>query len=846
MWVGWRVADVPMGRVGLEKRGNAVMKRFRAASVLLLVALVCLWPLLAACGTLEIRIERTPAAQPTATPTPSPLPPFPNACQEYLALLVSTEHTQQPAVATAYECRGLSVDSTGQAPSRAPALALDRGGLLRLEPGAVAPPTAIEVRLYPGAGAAASFMRWPEELPGETEPVDRAELKIAGPITYAPQAASGTYSLVIRIRWPEGIDVFYAITFALEAADTPGPTPTGSASTPSPVPDGLPAGLVYQLENALWLVDADGRLTDVSDNPGATLSPDGRQLISYNAPDGEYWLYDRASGEETNLTRTPQRLECCFRWWPERPDVVLFSSIDPATVGRAPGSIGFLSAVNRDGTAYRVLDDEHDVFVSEIAPSSDGQTIAYGGGSTGWLYHWEAGTEAFDPLAYGLTGVGSPEIGSPAWSPDGTRLAWVVGGQFGEDTARRYAVVIFDLAARTTRLLHPYTPVQRGPWPPAAAWSPDGRWLAFVAWAEKADEEGVWVVQVDGAREEEYYLGQGDQPVWSPDGVWLAFNHAQRGVEIGIHLAQAGTWESKPLDLAPDAYLVGWIEVAASATPEATPVAPPTSTPEATEPSVKPEIASFGVIPGEAEPGDVITLIWEAKGDRATLCPTSHFVLFTQADCQQVPLSGSTTFALPQEAKGNSYIDWILRVEGEGSAEPAIWQTSVALKCERTWFFSDEPQAGICPREPVETYAAIQRFQRGTMIWLQASGRYVILEETPTGEEDTQGRVTYVSDPLDIVEDTSADVEAPEGLYAPVSGFGLLWRGDVRGVPGYREQLSWALAPEFGYDATLQCDDALPSGGRSWQTCYLEGPEGEAYVLDPLDRWYVWAQSGIE
>jgi len=79
-----------------------------------------------------------------------------------------------------------------------------------------------------------------------------------------------------------------------------------------------------------------------------------------------------------------------------------------------------------------------------------------------------------------------------------------------------------------------------------------------------------------------------------------------------------------------------------------------------------------------------------------------------------------------------------------------------------------------------------------------------------------------------------------------VSGFGFLWRGDVRRVSGYREELGWALAPEFGYEATWQCDDALPSGGRSWQTCYLEGPEGDAYALDRLDRSYVWAQSGIE
>jgi len=33
----------------------------------------------------------------------------------------------------------------------------------------------------------------------------------------------------------------------------------------------------------------------------------------------------------------------------------------------------------------------------------------------------------------------------------------------------------------------------------------------------------------------------------------------------------------------------------------------------------------------------------------------------------------------------------------------------------------------------------------------------------------------------------------PPGLYAPQSGFGLVWCGDVAGSPGYRERLGWAL-----------------------------------------------------
>ena len=126
------------------------------------------------------------------------------------------------------------------------------------------------------------------------------------------------------------------------------------------------------------------------------------------------------------------------------------------------------------------------------------------------------------------------------------------------------------------------------------------------------------------------------------------------------------------------------------------------------------------------------------------------------------------------------------------------------------------------------------------MIWIEELGRYIMLEEAHLDVDDGRGCVTYLHDPLDITRDTSAGVTAPDGRYAPASGFGLVWRGDAAASPGFRDTLGWALAPEVGYDAILQCDDALPSGGRSWQTCVLQGPESEIILLDPLGRWDLW------
>ncbi|NIV29260.1 MAG: hypothetical protein GWN58_07050, partial [Anaerolineae bacterium] len=109
--------------------------------------------------------------------------------------------------------------------------------------------------------------------------------------------------------------------------------------------------------------------------------------------------------------------------------------------------------------------------------------------------------------------------------------------------------------------------------------------------------------------------------------------------------------------------------------------------------------------------------------------------------------------------------------------------------------------------------------------------------DAPLYEDSERNKLDLINDPLEITGDTSSEFQAPEGLHAPVSGFGLVWRGDIAQSPGFHEQLGWGLAPEFGYDAILQCDNAAPSGGRSWQTCYLKGPDDEVIMLHPLGGW---------
>jgi Tol biopolymer transport system component len=327
-----------------------------------------------------------------------------------------------------------------------------------------------------------------------------------------------------------------------------------------PVDKSSAAGLVYRTLEGIWQIDASGESVRLSSEPQSVLSPDGTTLLSVDATDQDLWLIDVGSGARRRLVQSPDRVEWFAQWWPARPEVVLFDSMARDTE-RGPGQLGYLTSVQTDGQGYRILDDEHDAGPGPFALSPDGETIAYGGGGKGWLYRWGSGPEPFDPVQYALTGAKGVQIGSPSWAPDGTQLAWIVGGGLGPDGGYRMAIGVFNLESGTAHLLHPYIPAGRGGWPLPAVWSRDGKWLAYAVGAERSEESGVWAIRADGQQGQEHYLGYGGTPVWSPDGRWLAFfGFSDRG-EPGLQLARVGTWELYWFMLHPDGYLMDWIEL---------------------------------------------------------------------------------------------------------------------------------------------------------------------------------------------------------------------------------------------------------------------------------------------
>lgn len=163
-------------------------------------------------------------------------------------------------------------------------------------------------------------------------------------------------------------------------------------------------------------------------------------------------------------------------------------------------------------------------------------------------------------------------------------------------------------------------------------------------------------------------------------------------------------------------------------------------------------------------------------------------------------------------------------------APPDPTHTSVP-ECGIQWFFPDAPPA--CPEsQPLPSYAAAQRFEHGQMIWIEQTDSFYLLFDQGRHPADSRQHYQQLG-PLALKPGASPDnrvgEQPPAGLLQPVSGFGLIWRGEVEGLDAdIRAALGWAVEAEYGYDAVIQCRQPETYSSR---LCYLRGGDGSVIAL---------------
>jgi dipeptidyl aminopeptidase/acylaminoacyl peptidase len=300
----------------------------------------------------------------------------------------------------------------------------------------------------------------------------------------------------------------------------------------------------------IWTVGVDGQnerqLTSSTDSESSPrFSPDGRYLSFTSSRAGkakgnQVWLLDRSGGEAVQLTEVKGRLQS-YEWSPDSKRLALVvadpdpDAVDPPDPKKAPKPI----VINR----YKYKQDVQGYLLS---------------GRHTYIYLFDIATKAFDRL----TNAKADES-SPAWSPDGARLAFMSNRHTDPD--REPSSQLFVVDAKPGSSEKALTPLTSNGGRGKPEWSPDGKWIALLEGDDKKfgayGMEHLALVAAEGSGDPlrvaaSEALDRGvSQPRWSDDGqsifAVVTDDMSAYGVRIPIGAGTAVPITDKPIVLGP-------------------------------------------------------------------------------------------------------------------------------------------------------------------------------------------------------------------------------------------------------------------------------------------------------
>ena len=285
--------------------------------------------------------------------------------------------------------------------------------------------------------------------------------------------------------------------------------------TPAWSPDGRTIAVVSRRDgnSEIYLVDVEGGgQRNLTRHPARDFapawSPDGRRIAFVSRRDGQSDIYvvDPDGRALRNLSRHPAADEHPV-WSPDGRRIAFVSTCCFEAGMYAPKP-NFLHVVNADGTGLRRLTN-YPAYDFTPVWTPDGRTLRYGRNVVNVDGSPSRRLPRFLPKA-------------GAWSPDGTRVAWVQvchGGPSCRTSAarERNQLLVMNADGSGVRSL-----ARRIAWT-VPLWSPDGRRLAFrrmrdgnpELYSVNARGGGLTRLTRHAARERWFS--------WSPDGTKLAF-----------------------------------------------------------------------------------------------------------------------------------------------------------------------------------------------------------------------------------------------------------------------------------------------------------------------------------